>query len=394
MTAQIELVDASADREGPRPRPSLPGPVSRWARRMTDNIVVLYVLSITVAVVITLLLVMLVGGSPWAAVQAFFRGSVSSSYALSETITMAVPVLIVAIGTLASVRAGMFNIGQGGQMELGAMCAAFVALKLHGPAPLLLGAALAAGIAGGAVWAAIAGAFKFLRNVDVVISTLLLGYVANEILTYAVNHVSWLEYSFNGQGESSYSAALPASLHLPIIGSTEGFSVNLGFFIGLAVFAAVTVLIQRGTWGFRLRIAGQNPVVGRHLGIRMWVVAGAALVLSGALAGLGGGVLLTGSVFRVQAGFNNGIPTQGLLAALVVRDRPLLLLPICLFFGMIQTGGDALLSTGVPFYLGQILQALLVFAAVFPAVYKQRQAWSRDLHRAGVLGLRPLEEAA
>jgi general nucleoside transport system permease protein len=393
VTAQIDVIEAPPDLGQPGGKQKPFGRALDLLRRVTDNIVALYTLSILVALLITLLLVMLVGGSPLGAIEAFYRGSISNSSAVSETIAAAVPVLIVAIGTLASVRAGMFNIGQGGQMELGAMCAAFVALKLHGPAPLLLAASIAAGVLGGALWAAIAGALKFTRNVDVVISTLLLGYVANEILTFAVNHVSWLEYSYHGQGESSYSAALPAKLHLPLFGSANGFGVNLGLFIGLAVFALVTLLIQRGTWGFRLRIAGQNQAVGRHLGIRMWAVAGAALVLSGALAGLAGGVLLTGSVFRVQAGFNNGIPTQGLLAALVVRDRPLLLLPICLFFGMIQTGGDALLSTGVPFYLGQILQALLVFAAVFPAVYKQRQAWWRDLRRAQVLGLPPLEDA-
>ncbi len=104
-----------------------------------------------------------------------------------------------------------------------------------------------------------------------------------------------------------------------------------------------------------------------------------ALILSGAFAGLAGSVLLTGQQYRLQAGFAGTFAYDGLLAALVCRDRPGWLLPISLVFGVIHTGGGYLLSTGVPHYLAAVLRALLVLAAVFPPVFLDRREWADRL---------------
>ncbi|MGH9089438.1 MAG: ABC transporter permease [Acidimicrobiales bacterium] len=355
----------------------------------TARMVGLYLVSILAALGITALLVLVVGHAPGSVFSALFKGSVSSPGALGRTLDDTIPVLLVALGTLIAVRAGMFNIGQTGQLVFGGVCAAFVALKVHGPGALVLVLALVAGFAGGAVWAGLAAWLYVWRRINVVISTLLLTYVATQILDYTVSSQQLLEQPSKSQvGSLAQSALLPATVRLPHPGSYPSFGVSLGIVIAVVLLGAFIVLLGRSRWGVRLRMVGANPVAARRFGIKVASVAGGALVLSGALAGLAGSVMLTGEVYRIQGGFANNFGNDGLLAALVCRNRPGWLLPVAFVFGMIRTGGNYFLATGVPDYLAQVLQGLLVLAAVFPPVYLERREWARRLKAARALALR------
>ncbi len=294
-----------------------------------------------------------------------------------------------ALGTLVAVRAGMFNIGQTGQLVFGAVCAAFIALKVHGPGPLVLILALVCGLAGGAVWAGLAALLYAWRRINVVISTLLLTYVATQVLDYLVSSQRFLEEpSSSPIGALPQSAILPANVDLPHPGAYPSFGVSLGIVIALVIFGAFAVLMARSPWGMRLRMVGANPTAARRFGIRVAAVAGGALVISGALAGLAGSIMLTGEVYRITGGFANTFGNDGLLAALVCRDRPGWLLPVSFVFGVIRSGGNYFLSTGVPDYLALVLRGLLVLALVFPPVYLERREWARRLKAARVLVLR------
>jgi simple sugar transport system permease protein len=113
---------------------------------------------------------------------------------------------------------------------------------------------------------------------------------------------------------------------------------------------------------------GLNATTARVVGVRAAIVGGSALLASGATAGLAGGVMLTGTVFRVQAGFSNNVGWDGLLVGLVARRSPLVAIPVALFFGALRSGGGFLAATGVPRLLVDIVQALLVLAIVLPSV--------------------------
>lgn len=358
-------------------------------RADTIRMVVLYIVSVGVALGITALLVLAVGHAPSSVFSALFRGSISTPGAIGRTLDDTIPVLLVALGTLIAVRAGMFNIGQTGQLAIGGGCAAMVALKWHGPGPLVLTAALLAGVAGGAFWAGIAAWLYAWRKINVVISTLLLIYIATQILDYAVSNQGLLEEPSQSQiGSLPQSQPLPANVRLPHPGSYPAFGVSLGIVLAVVLLAIFIVLLARSRWGVHLRMTGANPTAARRFGVRVVLVASGALVLSGALAGLAGGAMLTGQVYRIQGGFANTFGNDGLLAALVCRDRPGWLLPVSFVFGMIRTGGNYFLATGVPNYLAQVLQGLLVLAAVFPPVYLERREWARRLKAARVLALR------
>lgn len=355
----------------------------------TARMVGLYVASVAAALGLIALLVIVVGHTPGSVFSALYRGSVSTPGSIGRTLDDTIPVLLVALGTLVTVRAGMFNIGQTGQLVFGSVCAAFIALKVHGPGPLVLILALLCGVAGGALWAGIGAWLYTWRRINVVISTLLLTYVATQLLNYLVSSQTFLEeHSTSAFGSLPQSELLPGSVRLPHPGSYPAFGLSLGLPIALVLLVVFAVLLGRSRWGVRVRMVGANPVAARRFGVKVAAVASGALILSGALAGLAGSIMLTGQVYRIEGGFANTFGNDGLLAALVCRDRPGWLLPVSIAFGIIRTGGNYFLSTGVPNYLAQVLKGLLVLALVFPPVYLERREWARRLKAARALALR------
>lgn len=326
----------------------------------------LYVASIAVGFGLSAALVAATHGSPSKVFTAMFDGSVRSWGSLGYTFDNTAPLLIVAAGTIVTVRAGFFNIGQEGQLTIGALCAAFVALKVHPSGPLVLVLALIAGAAGGAVWAGIVALLKFWRGVDVVISSLLLIFVAGQILAYALSTPRFLQEHGSGGATLTESDQLSSKVQLPHFGQYPNFNFGTGLVIALVVALLLGTVATRTTWGYKLKVLGFNPVVARRIGVSAALFGSAAIVISGACAGLAGSVMLTGQAYRITPTFSNNFGWNGLLVALVARNRPAVAVPVAFFFGALQAGGGFLATTGVPTDLVNIVEALLVLAAVFP----------------------------
>ncbi|WP_331771513.1 ABC transporter permease (plasmid) [Embleya sp. NBC_00888] len=347
---------------GPRRRP-----------RITDlGTPLLYAASLSTALVLAGLLIALVGQSPWDAASAMYDGSLADGAAIGQSIDQAAPLLLVAIGSVIAARAGIFNIGQEGQLLVGASVGAAIALFTPGPGALVLILALLGAAVGGALWAAIAALLFYWRGVAVVISTLLLIFVANQAVSYAVNSPSLLrEKAVPGQVTTSQSDMLAESVWLPRIGEYPNFNIGAGIFIALVLAVGTSVVLVRSRLGFRVRMLGLNPKAAHRAGVGAVLIGGGALLASGAFAGLAGGVMLTGSGHRMQDGFADNVGFDGLLVALVARDKPMLAVPVALFFGALRAGGGFLSATGVPRYIVAVVTALLVLATVFPAAYAE-----------------------
>lgn len=340
-------------------------PLRRWWDSPRLKTFALYVASIAVGFGLSAALVAVTHGSPSKVFTAMFDGSLRNWGSLGYTLDNTAPLLIVAAGTIVSVRAGFFNIGQEGQLTIGAMCAAFVALKVHPSGPLVLILALIAGAAGGAVWAGIVALLKFWRGVDVVISSLLLIFVAGQLLSYALSTPRFLQERAQG-ATLTESDQLSSKVQLPHFGQYPNFNFGTGLIIALAVALLLGTIATRTTWGYRLKVLGFNPIVARRIGVSAAVFGSAAIVISGACAGLAGSVMLTGQAYRITPTFSNNFGWNGLLVALVARNRPAVAVPVAFFFGALQAGGGFLETTGVPTDLVNIVEALLVLAAVFP----------------------------
>jgi general nucleoside transport system permease protein len=360
------------------------GPVRGARGRTLLANVVLYVLAILAALSLSALLILVAtDASPWSVFEAMYEGSLKDGRGIGLSLDKATPILIVALGAILATRAGIINIGQEGQLIIGATFATAVALEMPGSGLPVIIATLVVAAAGGALWAGIAALLRFARSVDVVISTLLLNFIAFQVVSFAVNR-TWLlrETALEGQLTVPQSDRLPADTHLPRMGSFPDFNVSSAIFIAIAAAVLVTVVLKRTRWGFRLRMLGLNPMAAASAGVSVAVFGSAALVLSGAFAGLAGGAMLTGTVFRLQPGFSNNVGFDGLLAALIARRNPVAAVPVAFFFGVLRAGGGFLAATGVPRFLVDIVQSLLVLAALFPPVFLGMRERRRQVARA------------
>lgn len=349
----------------------------------------LYVVSIGVALVLASVLVMVAGASPWSTITAMYQGSITGPGALGLSLDKAMPLLVVALGTIIAARAGFFNIGQEGQLLVGAVLFTWVALAVSGPGPLVLVLAVAAGALGGAAWAGVGALLYFWRGIPIVISTLLLVYIAAQVVYFAVTQEWFLQQKAGtGANLTPQSDQIPESVWIPDIGKypTLYFSGAVVFALVLAV--VVTVALRRTVWGFRLRMLGLNSNTARRAGVSTKVYGSVALLLSGGFAGVAGALLVGSGTHRLQPGVSENSGWDGLLVALVARENPVLAVPVAFFFGMLRAGGGFLAATGVPRYIVDVVTALLVLAVVFPSAFRLYQQQRASRRRTRMLANR------
>jgi general nucleoside transport system permease protein len=328
-------------------------------------------LALAAALGLSSLLIASTGGSPGDAVRALYDGSMASQSAWTMTLLYTAPLLLVALGACVSARSGVFNIGQEGQVLIGAFGSAWVALRLSLTGPALLVLALAGGALLGGAWAGLSAVMQRVRRVNVVVSTLLMTFLAQQFVAYAVN-TPWLlqETRFGAGVGSPQSNQVPSSARLGSLGSYPNLQLNWGLVSAVVATVGVAAVLARTRWGFRLKMLGLNPLAARHAGVRAALLGGTALAISGAFAGLAGGVLLTSPIgtHRLQPGLSSNVGWDGLLVALVARGQPMVAVPVAVLFGVLRSGGSFLAATGVPTYLVDVVKALLVLSFVVPSV--------------------------
>ena len=326
----------------------------------------MYVVSIAVALSLSAGLIAITGG-PWRKVlSALLDGSIRNPGRWGGTLAEAAPLLIVALGAIISTRAGLVNIGQEGQLAVGAACAAIVATRGSGPFVLIL--AIIAGFLGGAFWAGIAALLRYWRKVPEVISTLLLVFIAAQATGYLLTRTFLLlDSDPNKPNRVQTSAQLDSATR---IGQVRIFGNEFPWSVPVSVLLAIAVglLLHRSVWGFRLTVLGRNPRTAQRIGVPVVMAGAAALAISGAMAGLAGAAMLAGGTanYRYTPGFANSVGWEGLLVALVARNRPMVCLPIAFIFASLRTGSGFLAATGVERSIVDVVRALLVLALLVP----------------------------
>lgn len=328
----------------------------------------LYVLSLGVTLILSAGLVAATGQSPARMLGALLDGAFLAPGRWGNTLAVAAPMLLVALGMVIGVKAGLFNIGQEGQLLIGAVAMALVGTRLTGPGPVLLVGGLVLAAAAGGAYAGLAALMRFRRGVPEVISTLLLVFVALQVVGFAIT-TDWFlrDLDPDRPSQAVTSAALPSSVRLPVV-TVFGNEFHVGLLVALAGAGAVALLLGRTVSGFKLRLLGASPNVAQQAGVSVARAGSAALFVSGALAGFAGAMMMAGgaSSARLTAGFSNEIGWQGLLVALVARSKPLLCVPVAILFAALRTGAGFLAATGVDRKVVDVVQALLVLALLIP----------------------------
>ncbi len=335
----------------------------------TSEVVGLYAICISGALVLAAIVVAATGGSWGNVFTAIIDGSVRKPGRIGLTIGVATPMLMVALGTIVSGRAGLVNIGQEGQLVMGAAFAAFAGSRIEGPGPLALLMSILFGIVGGALWAGIAGILRYWRKVPEVLSTLLMGAIAANFMGYGLRNTWLLLAPASGRANrNQVSEPLPANMRIPRV-TVFGNEFPISAIIAVLLAVVLWFVLGRMVVGFRLAMLGRNPGTAKRAGVSERRYGVGAMFVSGGFAGLAGGLMLAGGDFgnyQLVANFGAGIGFAGLLAALVARQRVLVAIFVAFVFGCLRTGSGFLRATGVSGRIADVVQGLLVLSLLLP----------------------------
>lgn len=324
------------------------------------------------------------GVSPAEGLRALWVGAFGDAqsgrwYPISETLVKAAPLLLTGLGVVVAWRTGMFSIGGEGQLIVGAI-AGTAAAKVGGslPGPLLTFLILVCGMAAGAFWGWLAGWLRVRRNVQEVIGTIMLNYVAIYLLSWLVDKGPLGEAAKRvAQSDPLPSAALFARLVPPAWSDGIATRLHSGVLLAFLIAPLIYWLLFRTIAGFGMRTVGQNPDVARTTHYNVNSLRLRAMAISGALCGLAGAVELLGITGRLYANFSPGWGFTAIPVALLGGLHPVGTLFSALFFGALTAGsGNLARFSGVSSVLIYILQAVAVLAVVGWRAWQARRSGS------------------
>ena len=360
MTALEPLVEpapppAPAPPDGPFARLMAWRPTARTARE-AGRWVLLYL----AALVIFGAFVAARHTNPLSMYRAMWHSTIANRYGLGQVLVKAAPFILAALAVTVPARAGIINIGGEGQLIIGATAAGGVGLALGThvtglPAMVVMAVAAAAA---GAAWAGLAAILRLAGNVSEAISTLLLNYVGADVLAYLV-YGPWKDKSGNGQ---------PASRPLPhrdFLPTVPGLKAHAGILIAVVAVIAVGWGLTRTRWGFALRAVGGNPEAARRAGLAVAGLTLSAMLVGGALAGLGGMVQFAGAEGQLRPGLAATYGYTGFLASWLGRHDAKKVALAALLLATIAVAGDSLeLSSHLPGGAVNVLMALVLLAVL------------------------------
>jgi general nucleoside transport system permease protein len=316
-------------------------------------------LAVAVALGVGALFVLIAAESPAAAYSALVNGSVGSVASLAQSLTTAIPVILTGVGMGLAFRVGLFNLGGEGQMVLGALAAAVVGHALAGaPGVIAFAGAVLAGVLAGAAWAVLPGWWEAWFRVPLVVTTLLLNYVAALFATYLAVYPL---RDRSGGSTVAQTAEVPSSLQLPIL--IDATPLHLGIVAAVLLPLAVLWLLSRTSLGYTMRMTGLNRYFAEAGGVPMRRTILVTMALSGALCGLAGTLLVLGETHRYvnDSIVGPGTAWTGLTAAMLAGFNPALTAVSGFFLAALQTGGTGLqLQTEVPLQLVNVIQAVII----------------------------------
>lgn len=331
-------------------------------------------LALAIGLAATAAIVAIQGKPVSKALSALFEGSLGSAFAIGNTLNKAAALLLVALGFIAAKRAGLVSIGGEGQLYAGGLCAIAVGLWAGdlGVVGLLL--ALCAGAAGGAAWGALAGVLTARFEVNEVIGTLLLNFVAINLVSLMVQEPRLLREPVTDTGSEPRSRALLEAVRLPRLGLGDTSRAHFGIVLALGCAVGLAFLLRRTVIGFRLRMLGHNRAMAVRTGVSVGLMTVGVMGLSGALCGLAGTSVLLGEQYRLQPSFSPGYGFDGIAVALLARNSPIGAIAAALLFGGLRAGGGLLeAQVQVPQSVVLVVQGTIILAVAGTAWWVQRE---------------------
>jgi simple sugar transport system permease protein len=318
----------------------------------------------------TTLILIAAGAPPLEAYKNIVVGSIGSFKKFSDVLVTWVPLILVSAGLLVTFAAGLWNIGVEGQITLGAIGTTWALRGLQDsslPPWLILLLAILAGMAGGALWASLAGALKTFGGVNEIFGGLGLNFVATALTIYLI-FGAWKR---PGVASMSGTEPFPEALRLYLFPDLRLSPWAL--VIAIAAIVVIYFLLQGTYFGLRLKAVGRNYRAAYLLGIPTWQYMMLSFVICGALAGIAGAMQVTGVYYRLIPSISSGYGYLGLMVAMLVNYQAIWAAPIALFFAALNIGSIQLpIVLKLDSSLAGVLQGMLVLFVVIMEGIRRR----------------------
>ncbi|GAB4089747.1 ABC transporter permease [Hydrogenophaga soli] len=316
------------------------------------------VLALAITVLIGVALFVALGKDPVRGLQVFFWEPIKSGYALAELTVKATPLLVIALGLAVCFRSNVWNIGAEGQFVVGAMAAGGVALLAEpGGSRWIVVAIVLAGILGGMAWAAITAWLRDRFHANEILVSLMLVYVAIQLLNYMV-YGPWKDpMGFNFPQTKTFDAITQIPRLIP------GSRVSIGLLLALAGVAALWVFLFRTYAGFAQQVGGLAPAAALYAGFSSRKALWIALLTSGGAAGLAGALEVAGPIGQLTPYVPAGYGFAAIIVAFVGRLHPVGMVFSAILMSMFYIGGELAQSRlGLPKSITGVFQGLLLFS--------------------------------
>jgi general nucleoside transport system permease protein len=331
-------------------------------------------LALLITVVIGIALFAALGKDPVRGLQIFFWEPIKSGYAISELLVKATPLLIIALGLAVCFRSNVWNIGAEGQYIIGAIFAGGVALMADKTTGVwIVPAVILAGMLGGMLWAGITALLRDRFNANEILVSLMLVYVAVQILNYLV-YGPWKDpagYNFPQTKTFERVAQMPRLM--------DGSRVNIGLLFALLGVAAVWLFLFRTVSGYAQIVGGLAPMAARYAGFSSRKALWVALLVSGGAAGMAGAFEVAGPIGQLTPYVPAGYGFAAIIVAFVGRLHPVGIVFSALLMSMFYIGGELAQSRlGLPKSITGVFQGLLLFSLLAcDTLIAYRLKWSK-----------------
>jgi general nucleoside transport system permease protein len=289
----------------------------------------------------------------------------SAIYPITESLSAASPYILTGLAVAVGFRGGLFNIGAEGQFFMGALGSAFVGYSLKGLSPAIhLPLALLGGIVAGGAWAFLPGFLKAKTGAHEVVTTIMMNWIAFRLSDWLLNG------PMKATGYRPLTPVIEESAMLPRF-FPDPLRFNWGFFLAIGIAFFIWWLLFKTTMGYEIRSVGANPSAAKYAGMNISNNIILIMVISGALAGLGGAVQVLGTDHWVGQGFSAGFGFDAIALALIGNSHPLGVVLAGLLFGILRGGATSMQSlAGIPVDIISVIQGLVIVFIAAPIIIR------------------------
>ncbi|WP_337101289.1 ABC transporter permease [Paenibacillus sp. YIM B09110] len=295
------------------------------------------------------------GMNPIPVYKKMFTGAFGTEYGITETLVKSIPLLLCGLGVAIAYRISVWNIGAEGQFAAGAMAATAVTIYMPNlPGILIIPAMIVLSIVAGGIWGLLTAIPRTYFQVNELVSSLMLNYVALLAMDYFV-FGPWKDpQGMNFPGTPIFTEAQS----LPVLGDTR---LHLGLVFGIIAVILYFLFIKYTRWGYELRLIGANPEAARNAGIRISRHILLVMLISGGLAGLAGMAEVSGVSHRLMYGISPGYGYTAIIVAWLAKLHPVGLIISSFLFGGLIVGGYSVQTIGLPSSISEMLQGAILF---------------------------------